>query len=342
MSYLFLVVGLVLLIKGVNLLVDSASKMAKVLGVPAFIIGLSIVAFGTSAPEAAIGFLSGIKGANQITLGDVIGSSIINITVVIGLTAIIMPLKVESIISKREIPLSLFFQIALAVMLYTGLVLSRFESMLLLLGFIAFTTFIAMETKKILKGQIPESDNERELFELIQKEEVIAWEAVVEENAPQVAVEEKESKTKLIIMLFVGLASLIFGGNLVVDNGVAIARSLGLSEEFIGLTFIAFGTSLPELVTCIVAALRKEEEIAVGNVIGSNIFNIVFVLGLSGSINPIAANYEVFTDIAMMILASFLLLIPSYFRQNVSRASGVIYVSMYTIYLAFKISNINI
>lgn len=340
MSYLLLVFGLVLLIKGVNLLVDSASKIAKVLGVPSFVIGLSIVAFGTSAPEAAIGLLSGIKGANQITLGDVIGSSIINITVVIGLTAIILPLKVEPVIAKREIPMSLFIQIALAVMLYTGLILSRFESVLLLLGFLAFTAFIAMETKKIIRGQIPVSDSEKELFELIEKEEVIAGEAVYGKNVPQAAAEEKEGRTKLFILFFLGLAALILGSNLIVDNGIAIAHLLGLNEEFIGLTFVALGTSLPELVTCITAALRKEEQIAVGNIIGSNIFNIVFVLGLSGSISPIAVNQEIFIDIAMMVLASILLLVPSYFRQNVSRISGLIYVGMYIMYLAFKISNI--
>jgi cation:H+ antiporter len=325
MNYLILVFSLALLVKGVDILVRSASKMAKILGVPAFIVGLSIVAFGTSAPEATIGFFSGLKGANQISLGDVIGSSIANITLILGLTAVFYPLRVDPVISRREIPLSFLVQAILAGMIYTGIFLSRFESIILLTGFVLFVAYTGIKAREIIKGQKPCDEAERELFDLFKSEKVIADEAADGKCEPGAAAEVKEKE---------GMA------RLVVSSGVAIAHSLGLSEEFIGLTVIAFGTSLPELVTCLVAAFRKEEEIAVGNIIGSNILNILFVLGLSGSLSPIVASPEIFTDLGMMLLATVLLFIPSFFYQNISRLSGIIFVSSYILFLAFKISGL--
>jgi cation:H+ antiporter len=340
-NYFVLVLSLALLVKGVDILVRAASKMAKILGVPAFIVGLSIVAFGTSAPEAAIGFFSGLKGTNQISLGDVIGSSIANITLILGLTAIFFPLRVDPVISRREIPLSFLVQVALTGMIYTGIFLSRFESIILLAGFVLFIAYAGLKSKEIIGGQKPCDIAERELFDLLESEKVIAEEAADGKCEPwtAVAVKEKEGMARLIMFL-VGLSALILGGNFVVSSGVAIAHSLGLSEEFIGLTVIAFGTSLPELVTCLVAAFRKEEGIAVGNIVGSNILNILFVLGLSGSLSPIVASPEIFTDMGMMLLATILLFVPSFFYQNISRLSGIIFVSSYVLFLVFKISGI--
>jgi cation:H+ antiporter len=342
MNYLILVFSLALLVKGVDILVRSASKMAKILGVPAFIVGLSIVAFGTSAPEAAIGFFSGLKGANQISLGDVIGSSIANITLILGLTAVFYPLRVDPVISRREIPLSFLVQAILAGMIYTGIFLSRFESIILLTGFVLFIAYTGIKAREIIKGQKPCDEAERELFDLFKSEKVIADEAADGKCEPGAAAEvkEKEGMARLVVPFLVGLSALILGGNFVVSSGVAIAHSLGLSEEFIGLTVIAFGTSLPELVTCLVAAFRKEEEIAVGNIIGSNILNILFVLGLSGSLSPIVASPEIFTDLGMMLLATVLLFVPSFFYQNISRLSGIIFVSSYVLFLVFKISGL--
>lgn len=342
MNYLMLVIGLALLVKGVDWMVDSAAKFAQYLGVPAFVIGLTLVAMGTSAPEAAIGVLAGLKGANQITLGDVIGSSIINITLIIGLTAVIFPLRVDPLVSRREIPLSLFVQLILIGLLFTGLLLSRSESLLLLLGMLVFVAYIGYKTSRMLDWNRPEDANEQEVFDFLQEQEVMS-EAIIgaEPVRPLVATEERVPMQKLILLFVLGLAAMIGGAQLVVDNAIVIAHNLDLSEEFIGLTIVAFGTSLPELVTCLVAALRKKSDIAVGNIIGSNIFNVLFVLGLSGSIHPIATPAEVFADLAAMVLATLLLLIPAWYMQNVSRLTGFTLMAFYLSYISWKILSLS-
>jgi len=338
MSYLLLVTGLLLLIKGVDWVVDTAAKFAQQWGVPAFIIGLTLVAMGTSAPEAAIGFLSGLKGANQVTLGDVIGSSIINITLIIGLTAAIFPLRVDSLVSRREIPLSFFIQLILTGLLFTGLVLSRGESLLLLTGMLVLVAYIGIKTYQTLEWIRPEDAEEKAVFDFLQNQEVIS-EAVIlaGEVGPSVAAEEMNTPLRLALLFVLGLTAMIAGAQLVVDNSIVIAHALGLSEEFIGLTIVAFGTSLPELVTCLVGALRQKADIAVGNIIGSNIFNVLFVLGLSGTISPISTPPEVFADLAAMLLATLLLLIPAWYKQNISRLSGFILMTYYFLYMAWKV-----
>jgi len=342
MSYLLLVAGLLLLVKGVDWVVDTAAKFAQHWGVPAFIIGLTLVAMGTSAPEAAIGILSGLKGVNQVTLGDVIGSSIINITLIIGLTASIFPLRVDALVSRREIPLSFFIQLILAALLFTGLMLSRGESLLLLAGMLILVAYIGIKTYRRLEWNRPEDAEEKEVFDFLQNQEVMS-EALIEagEVRPPVAAEEIGPPLRLALLFVLGLAAMIGGAKLVVDNSIVIAHALGLSEEFIGLTIVAFGTSLPELVTCLVAALRQKADIAVGNIIGSNIFNVLFVLGLSGTISPISAPLEVFADLTAMLLATLLLLIPAWYRQNISRLTGFILMAFYLVYMAGKILSLS-
>jgi len=338
MDYLLLVTGLVLLVKGVDWLVDASAQFAQHLGVPAFIIGLTLVALGTSAPEAAIGILSGLKGANQITLGDVIGSSIINISLIIGLTAVIYPLQVDPLVSRREIPLSFLAQLVLAGMLLTGLLLSRSEAMLLLTGMLVFVTYIIYKTNRLLDWNRPEDAEEKQVFDFLQDQEVLSAAVVgFEETEHSVAAVERIPTLRLLLFFLLGLATMVGGAQLVVDNGIAIAHKLGLSEEFIGLTVVAFGTSLPELVTCVVAALRQKSDIAVGNVIGSNIFNILFVLGLSGTIHPIVAHPNVFIDVAAMLLATLLLSLPAWYKQNISRFTGFTLMAFYFTYMAFKL-----
>jgi cation:H+ antiporter len=334
-----LVIGLVLLVKGVDWVVDSGAKIGRHFGVPSFIIGLTIVAMGTSAPEAAIGFLSGLKGANQVTLGDVIGSSIINITLIIGITAAIMPLKIDPLVSKREIPISFFIQFAVTGMLFTGLVLSRAESVLLLFGLAALIAYMVIEARRVIEGAQPVNEGERGVFIFLQKEQVIS-EEVTADNADisKVLDEKNDDLLKLAVVFSAGLATLILGANMVVDNSIIIALSLGLSLEFIGLTVVAFGTSLPELATCLVAVIRKETDIAVGNIIGSNIFNMLFVLGISGTISPISSDAEVFKDLGVMLMATLLLLIPALVKQNISRLSGFILMASYFVYMIVKVS----
>lgn len=326
MNFILLIIGLALLIKGVDFFVGSASKLAGILGVPLFVVGLSVVAFGTSAPEAAIGFFAGLKGANQITLGDVIGSSITNITLILGLTAIIQPIKISASVAKREIPLSFLIQLVLALMLFTGLILSRFESILLLAGFLAFIVYLGISSKEIAVIQDAQISSEQESRPAEDQNELSEYPA-----------EKSENKGKLVLLLLLGLAALVLGSNLTVDSAVSIAQTLGLSDRFIGLTIIALGTSLPELVTCLVAAFRKEEGIAAGNIVGSNIFNILFVLGISGSLTPIVISPDVFGDIGFMLFTTILLFVPSLVHKKISRISGIVFVTVYFLFMTFKI-----
>lgn len=328
MTFLLLVLGLVLLIKGADFLVDSASKLAALFGIPPFIIGLTIVAIGTSAPEATIGIFSAVKSANQITLGDAVGSSIVNILLVLGITMSILPLKVDRFVARREIPLSFIVQSILAVMIITGFVVTRIEGGLLFAGFTLFITLLVLRSLRKAKKD--------GLTRLIEKEC----------DLPGLTCEKDKKKTEsvpwLVFLFFVGLAGLVFGGNLVVDNAVAIAVSLGLSKEFIGLTVVALGTSLPELVTCVVAAVKKNEEIAIGNIIGSNIFNVLFVLGLSALINPIQAKPDILIDTAIMIVATVILFVPSFFRGRLSRMTGSLFILTYVAYITYKVSSLGI
>ena len=329
MTYVLLAAGFVLLVKGADWMVGAASKIASRLGVPAFIVGLTIVAIGTSAPEATIGIFSGIKAANQITLGDVIGSSIVNIALILGITASILPLRVDPLVSRREIPLSFFIQACLLVMILTGFSLSRLEGGILLAGFIVFNTLIIVRTAK-------ESAKKRKndpLPEFLEKETSLP-------DIQSGKKSGKDSMPKLVLVFIFGLACLIFGGNLVVDNSVLIAEALGFSKEFIGLTVVALGTSLPELVTCVIAALKKEEDIAVGNIIGSNIFNVLFVLSVSSLLTPIQVERGILFDAAVMLGVTVLLFVPSFFRGRLSRLSGSVFLAAYIAYIAVKIANL--
>lgn len=342
MNYLLLGIGLLILIKGADIMVESASKIAIILKVPAFVVGLFIVAIGTSTPEAAIGVFSGIQGTNLITLGDVVGSSIVNITLVLGITAMVFPLRVDSQVPKREIPLSIFIQIALIGMFFTGYILSRGEAAILLFGMLLFIAYIASKTKRILKNEQPESIYEKEMFEYIEEEEVLSDSVIEEEFPTKVINEEKtESLPKLIFLFLLGLIGLVIGADISVNNAIEIAHVLGLSEAFIGLTIVAFGTSLPELVTCLMAALKREEDIAVGNIIGSNIFNVLLVLGLSGMLHPIAVGTDVFVDLLFMIATSILLLVPTFFFGNISKRTGFIFLTSYVLYLMFKLNGLS-
>lgn len=341
MIYLMLGIGLLMLIKGADVMVGSASKIAKMFNVAPFIVGLFIVAMGTSAPEAAIGVFSGIKGTNLVTLGDVIGSSIVNITIVIGITAIVFPLKVDSQVPKRVMPLSIFIQAVMILMFFTGNLLSRVEAGILLAGMFLFTGYIVSKTKEVVDKEKPDSLYEEDVFEYIGDQDILCDSVTGDGTCETVKVDtEKDSLTKLVVLLILGLAALVIGANVSVNSAVEIAQSIGLSEEFIGITIVAFGTSLPELVTCLIAAVKKEEDIAVGNIIGSNIFNVLFVLGLSGMIHPISVGNEVFADMLFMVGASILLLVPTYFAGNISKKSGFVFFAYYVLFLAYKLSSL--
>lgn len=315
LTYILLAVGFALLIKGADYFVEGASKIATMLRVPPLLVGLTIVAFGTSSPEATVSMIAAMEGNSDVSLGNVVGSNIFNITLVVGITAMINPLAVETTTIRKEIPFTLLASVALAVvasdvalqMAGTNLI-GRSEGIILLLFFLIFLYYII---EVALNNREPVSD------------------------APTTT--GKGTWGKNIFITIAGLAAIIFGGDLVVDHATTIALSLGMSETLVGLTIVAVGTSLPELITSITAALKKKSEIALGNIVGSNIFNILFVLGASAMISPLAVNDKIFTDIAIMIILTAVLLIFSRSKFKISKVEGAILAAVYIAYLVYII-----
>lgn len=318
MSYLLLIVGFVLLVKGADLFVEGSSKLAKILRIPPIIIGLTIVAFGTSTPEAAVSISASINGSEGISLGNVIGSNLVNISLILGLTTVITPMIVQKKTIVKEIPLALLGSVALLVMLLdTSLTsetvnsLSRTDGIILLLFFGVFVYYI-------VEVAIKNKNNQKIYF--IEKDD------------------KKPSTFPSLLKLFIGLGGLVLGGWLVVKYGQEIALSLGMSETLVGLTIVAIGTSLPELVTSVTAALKKESEIALGNIIGSNIFNIMFVLGISSTINPITISSNIVIDIVLMIIVTFVVMIfATTHKRKINRIEGSVLLAIYLAYLTFII-----
>jgi len=315
LTYILLAIGFALLIKGADYFVDGASKIAALLRVPPLLVGLTIVAFGTSSPEATVSIIAAMEGSSEVSLGNVIGSNIFNITLVVGITAMINPLAVETTTIRKEIPFTLLASVALAavasdIALQMANInsIGRSEGIILLLFFLIFLYYII---EVALNSREPASD--------------------------VAAVTGKGTWGKNIFITLAGLAAIIFGGDLVVDNATKIALSLGMSETLAGLTIVAVGTSLPELITSITAALKKKSEIALGNIVGSNIFNILFVLGVSATISPLAVNDKIFTDIALMIILTAVLLIFSRSKFKISKVEGGILAAVYIAYLIFII-----
>lgn len=317
MAYLLLIIGFLLLIKGADMFVDGSSKLAKAYNIPPIIIGLTIVAFGTSTPEAAVSISASIRGSDGISIGNVIGSNLVNISLILGLTAIISPLTVQKKTILKEIPLALLGSLAVLVLLLDIKLqgqlsnsLSRSDGIILLLFFGVFLYYI-------IEYAIKNKNSQNYLIEPI-------------------AITGPKWKNFLIIII--GLIGLVGGGYLVVYYGQEIALSLGMSEMLVGLTIVAIGTSLPELVTSITAAIKKESEIALGNIIGSNIFNIMFVLGVSSTIRPLILNQNIIFDIVLMIIITMVVLIFSYTHQRkINRIEGLILFFVYLSYFIFII-----
>lgn len=302
------------------MLVDSASLLAKMFGVPSFIIGLSVVAFGTSAPELMIGILSGIQKTNLVTLGNVIGSCILNIALVLGLTAIIHPFKVDRSVKLKELPILILIEAVFIFLAINGPSISRLDGLILLLGFLVLLFYLIANSKNA--GFDVEEKPRCKKTGLFNKDP------------------EKKKRQFIInktVVLVLGLAGLTAGGNLVVNSSRSIAQSFGLSEALIGLTVVSIGTTLPELVTSLVAALKKEMDICVGNIIGSNMFNILFIIGVSSSIYPIPVSGGVYSDLFIMIATACFFWLLSFSRKGMSRLSGVLLVLSYIFYLLTRI-----
>ena len=301
--YVLLVLGFLFLVKGADLFVDGSSSIAKHMKIPSVIVGLTIVAMGTSAPEASVSITAAISGNSDISLGNIVGSNIFNFLVVIGVSALIFPIISHKDIIKRDLWWNLGIT-GLLLLLILDRKIGRIDGAILLLG-MALYLFVVI--KNALKNRTEES-----------KEELI-------------------SVPKSIIFMVIGLAAIICGGNFVVDNASIIAKSLGLSETLIGLTIVAIGTSLPELVTSVTAAKKKEAGIALGNAVGSNLFNILFILGVSSVLTPINVAPELFIDTIILIAVGILIFIFSYTGRRTNRIEGLICTLLYVAYTAYII-----
>lgn len=317
LNVVLLIVGMALLVKGADWFVSGSSAIAKALKIPPLIIGLTLVSMGTSAPEASVSINSAINGMNDMSIGNVVGSNIFNTLFILGVSSIILPLSIGKDMKKYDIPImvALYGILLLFAFVITPLKLDIFESVAFLLLFVGYTAFLIVRTKMENKKKV-----------------------TVGESA---AAPEKEKKPRplwlCIILAVVGLAGIIFGGDLVVDNASAIAKALGMSEVLVGLTIVAVGTSLPELVTSIVASVKKENDIAIGNVIGSNIFNIIFILGLSSTISNLTLAPSTLTDMLVMLGSGLIIFVIALFSKKMTRWQGVITVLLYIGYLSYII-----
>lgn len=315
---LYLIVGFVLLVKGADFFVEGASSIAKRMHIPTIVIGLTIVAFGTSAPELAVSLSAAIKGSNDIAIGNVVGSNIFNLLVVIGVSAMISPLTVKRSMIKKDYPLSIFAAVLLGVLCLDSVLfhakettLGRMDGVSLL---VCFVFFMYITVREGLRGR---------------KDAKKGHEDEVENMSFPIG--------KSIVLLVVGLAGIVFGGDLSVEGAKEIARAFGLSEALIGLTIVAIGTSLPELVTSIVAAKKGESDIALGNVVGSNLFNIFFILGCSATILPMHVSGTYIYDIGLLIIVSVLAFIPIAKSKKVGRVMGGVMTLAYVAYTVYLI-----
>lgn len=304
LNIILLLVGFVLLIKGADFFVDGSSSVAKLIGIPGFVIGLTVVAMGTSAPEAAVSISAGLQGSNEIAVSNVIGSNIFNLLVVAGICAVIKPYKIEKEMLRRDFPVNVGVSVALLLMALAGMTITRFNGILMLVLFALYIAFIL---------------------------------CVAFKNREKQEDEDVKTMSPLLSVLAIvgGLVAVIFGGDMVVDSATAIAQELGWSETFIGLTIIAIGTSLPELVTSIVAAKKGESGLAMGNVIGSNIFNIMLILGLSSTINPIPIDTNGIINIGIVIGVTALIYVACLVKKGMGRVVGAASVLGYCGYTAY-------
>jgi cation:H+ antiporter len=304
LDYLFLAVGFALLIKGADFFVDGSASVAKKLRVPGIIIGMTIVAMGTSAPECAVSIAAALKGSNTMAISNVVGSNIFNLMVVCGACAVCAPLPVKNSTLKQEFPLSILAAALFLAMGKNSMSVGRVDGVILLAVFAVFLIWMVLEAKKA-RGSV-------------QEEGIAALKG-----------------WQCLAYILVGLGAIIAGGDFVVDSASAIAESFGLSSTLIGLTVVAFGTSLPELVTSLVAARKGEADMALGNVIGSNIFNILLVLGAAGAVSPMEVLKENLIDDIILIVMSAIVWIFAWRRKQIGRLHGWIMLAMYAGYMGY-------
>jgi len=313
---ILIILGLILVLKGADLFVDSASAIANKFNISQLAIGLTIVAFGTSAPELMVNVFASAQKHHEIVLANILGSNNFNLFIILGLAGIITPLSVQSNTAWKEIPFSFFTTILLFVIINDQLLwsgkssmLTRLDGFILLFFFFLFLYYVYRQLR-----------NNRSTVELPKKE------------LPML---------KIILLFILGLSGLILGGKLVVNNAIKLATILQVSEKMIGLTIVSIGTSLPELATSIVAAVKKNNDIAIGNIIGSNIFNILLILGLSSIVHPIMYNYKFNNDLFILMGGTLFLFIAMYTgkQKKLDRWESILLFIFYIAYLIYLILN---
>jgi len=319
LNILLCLIGFVMLYYGAEWLVKGSSSLAKSLGVTPVVIGLTVVAFGTSAPELVVSLISSIQGKSMIAVGNVVGSNICNIALVLGLAALFQPITCHRSVVTRDIPIMLGISLYLLVLSLNS-TLGRIEGATLFGGIILYTFFNYYIARKESKTGL--------------NEEAVLSELGLEE------VEYIRSRSKQIVFIIVGIAGVIFGAQIVVESAVKIMQVLGVSEKFIGLTIVAFGTSLPELATSVVAAIRKEMDISIGNLVGSNVFNILSVLGAAALVRQISIpggfiQSGLIIDYFVMMIISFLPWLMMRKTSTITRRDGVILLSCYVVYVIY-------
>lgn len=317
MEFLLLIVGFIILIKGADYFVDGASSIAKFFKVPTIIIGLTIVAFGTSSPELAVNINAILKDSNNIALGNIIGSNILNILLILGITSVIKPMHINKNTLTKEFPFLILstlvlFVLSLDIYAKNGIKqLSKIDGFILLVLFAWFFYYLINSTVK----------SKRTLESIPNLEE--------SKGIPNHYI------YKSIGLAVCGLAAIILGGSLVVEQSILLARNFGISERIIGLTIVALGTSLPELVTSVVAAWKNESDIAIGNIIGSNIFNMLLILGISSWIKPLTIDSSGYFDIVFLVFATILTYILCFSKKNISRYEGITLSFFYIAYIGY-------
>ncbi len=300
-----LLVGFVFLIKGSDFFVDGSSSIASLLKIPTIIVGLTIVAFGTSAPEAAVSITSSLTGSNAMAVSNVIGSNLFNILMVIGIAALLGELLMEKDVLKKDLPFLVGITLLLVAFIIIGWNISSIEGIILLIILVAYIVYLIKTAQK---------SNDSDKVE-----------------------KPKLSLPKSIIFIVVGLAGIVLGGDLVVNSASDIAIALGMSETLVGLTIVAIGTSLPELVTSLTALKKGENQLVIGNVIGSNIFNILFVLGASSAISSIPLNSSMLIDVIFMVIVTIICFIFGKTQDKFDKKEGAILVALFIIYMIFAI-----
>lgn len=301
LQILLLVVGFAMLVKGADWFVDGTAGIARKFGIPQLVIGLTIVAMGTSAPEAAVSVTAALKNNASITIGNVVGSNILNILIILGVSSIITALSIQPSTIKYEIPYMMGITLVLLFMGFTGGIVTRLEGSILWILFIVYLLY---------------------LYRLAQ-------------NGKEEKIEEEKSPMMLVISAIVGGFTIVWGSSITVDSATEIAKMIGLSERFIGLTIVALGTSLPELVTSVTAARKGNADIAIGNIVGSNIFNILFVVGTSALITPVPFEKNFLIDTTISALIGVLLWISVFRSKKLTRPWGIVMLVCYAAYFVY-------